>query len=184
VVLPAGDVVQHTVEVTNTGNVQLRNVMLVSTLNTSGANTVTGLTAYSCSINNAAPVALASPGVTLPKGAATPDKVICTASYTFSTIGTIEAGQLAISTQVTAADMSAPAADPRTVAVPHRPQVLVQLLDAACATPSPNPNQAGETCGNAGWLCSVGSFRSLCLDLACQMRVVCVQTPLSTRPTH
>lgn len=132
-------------EVTNTGNVQLRNLLITSTLTTdSGATTVTGLTSYSCRINSAGAVTLASPGVILPKGAATPDKVVCTASYTFATIDTIEAGQLAIATQVTAADMSTQTGPSRTVSVPNHPQVLVTLPDATCAAATPNPNQAGR----------------------------------------
>lgn len=127
--------VTHTVNITNTGNVQLREVMVATALSTnSGANTVTGLTDYSCSLDSAAAATLTSPGVTVPKAGV----LVCTATYTFNTVGTIEAGDLRFTTQVAAAGAATQTGTNRTVTVHQLPRLDVSSSSANCAEPSPN----------------------------------------------
>lgn len=141
----AGTVVTHTVTISNTGNVQLRTVTVATTLTTNaGGNTVTGLTNYSCSLNTATPTTLASPGVTVPQAGV----LVCTATYTFNTIGTIEAGNLQFATQVTAADITTQTGT-ATVTVHQLPQLDVSSSSVNCA--EPNPNDESEQGGHWEW---------------------------------
>lgn len=124
----------HTVVVTNTGNAQLRDVMVNTTLTTNNsANAVGGLT-YSCSLDGGGSATLASPGVNITK----PAVLTCTAMYTFTGISTIEAGDLRFDTQVTAAGGATPQNDQKTVTVHQLPKLVVTSSSTNCGEPSPN----------------------------------------------
>jgi hypothetical protein len=143
----AGDTVQHTVVVTNTGNVQLRNVMITTTLTTNnGGNTVnTGLSSYSCSLVGGTPATLANTGELVPKSGV----LTCLATYTFATVSTIEAGNLRFDTQVTATSATTQNGQ-NTVTVHQLPKLVLSSSSAGCADPSPNiAGQQGDAEGFA-----------------------------------
>jgi hypothetical protein len=126
--------VQHTVVVTNTGNVQLRDIMVTTTLTTNnGANTVSGPTSYSCNLVGGPTTTLLSPGTLVPQGGV----LTCTATYTFTAISTIEAGNLRLDTSVAAASVTAQT-DQKTVTVHQLPQLVVSADSTDCVDPNPN----------------------------------------------
>lgn len=131
----AGDIVTHTVVVSNTGNVQLRNVMITTALTTNnGANAVSpGLTSYNCSRDGSAATTLLSPGTLVPQGGV----LTCTATYTFTAISTIEAGNMRLDTSVAAASVTAQT-DQKTVTVHQLPQLVVSADSTNCVDPNPN----------------------------------------------
>lgn len=141
--MAADDSVVLTVTIVNTGNSQLRNVFPVTTLTTSSSGTPGTLSVYSCSLDGAAAADLVSPGVTVSK----PGTSVCTASYSFGPIGKIEAGNLALATQVAAAELAAETGTMRTVTVHQLPHLVVTADNAACASTSLSANAVGE------WVC-------------------------------
>lgn len=145
--MAADDSVVLTVTIFNAGNSQLRNVFPGTTLTTSSSGTPGTLSVYSCSLNGASAADLASPGVTVPK----PGTLVCRASYSFGPIGKVEAGNLALATQVTAAELAAETGTTRTVTVHQLPHLDVTADNAACASASLSPNAAGE------WVCRAQS---------------------------
>jgi hypothetical protein len=152
--LAAGEMVTHTVVVTNVGNAKLRDVMVTTTRTTNdGVNTVSGPTTYSCSLNSGGSTTLASPGVNLTK----PGVLTCTATYTFATISTIEAGDLRFDTQVTAAGGATTQTGQKTVTVHQLPKLVVSSSSTGCA--DPNPNNEGQQGVAVG---ALASFRSAC----------------------
>lgn len=137
----------YTVVVTNTGNVKLRGVTITTTLTTAGPTPVpSGLTAFSCSspaINTGTAFTLGVAGTDLLHAAV----LTCTATYTWSTVETIEAGDLAFASAVTATSYgSTIAVGPDTVTVPSTPQLAFTLDQALCDAASPTPNRAGALC--------------------------------------
>lgn len=140
--IAAGDSVDHTVTITNTGNVQLRQVMVSATLTASGQAAAGALSAYSCSVNGDTPASLTNPGVTIPKVA--PGTLVCTATYTFDTVTKIEAGDLAIATTATAASATTKTGTSRTVTVHQLPHLDVSADNTACASATLGTNAAGE----------------------------------------
>lgn len=129
----------HTVVVANTANVQLRRVLVSTALSTSQVASVTGLSAYSCSLNGGNAFQLSSPGATVPKAGV----LSCSTTYAFATIDTIEAGDLTFDTTVSAAGMDAVLGPAQTVAVPSVPHFTLSIDQAAC--PAPSPNFAGKS---------------------------------------
>lgn len=152
--LAAGELVIHTVVVNNTGNAKIREVMVTTALTTNNsANTVSGLATYSCRLDAGAPADLASPGVDLPQ----PGVLTCTATYTFTGISTIEAGDLRFDTQVTAAGGATTQTGQKTVTVHQLPKLVVSSSSTSCADPIPNnEGQQGVAVG------ALASFHSAC----------------------
>lgn len=133
-VCAASQTVTHNVTVVNTGNVQLRNVLPTTTLTAGGQHPT--IPAYSCGFQGgAAALALPAGGFAIvPK----PGALVCTATYEFATVQTIEAGNLAFATQVAVAGATSKSGTARTVTVHSLPQLNVSADAATCAEPSPN----------------------------------------------
>jgi hypothetical protein len=137
--------VTHTVVVSNTGNVQLRNVMVITTLTTNnGANTVSGLSSYSCSLAGGSATTLVSPGTLVPQGGV----LTCAATYMFTGISTIEAGNLRLDTSVAAASVTAQT-DQTTVTVHQLPQLDVSSSSTGCVDPNSNDESERDIAGGA-----------------------------------
>lgn len=137
----AGQSVVHTLVITNTGNVRLRDVAITTTLTTSqGAQ---ALSSYTCTATGGTATSLTpSARDLLHSGVLT-----CTATYTFDTVATIEAGSLSFDTTVAAAGVSPDVTVPtQTVVVVNSPRLLLTLDSAACSATAPLPdNFAGTT---------------------------------------
>lgn len=143
----AADLVTHTVVIHNTGNAKLRGVSLSTVLTDPQSASVTGLSAYSCLLDNA------GSGLTLPQDLAAGHALHCTASYAFSSAAQIEAGDLTFTPTVSATSTptSVQQAAPLVVAVPSLPHIDVHLADATCAAPA----LSNPTLGAAGSLPAV-----------------------------
>jgi hypothetical protein len=136
----AGAAVQWTLTITNTGNVALRQLSVASQLTAVTAAYTAGLGAFSCSVDGGTAFALpaANPPL-LPVGKA----AICIATYTFSSVAAIEAGDLTFDADVSVASWPAPAvvtvsASPQALTVDNSPAVTMTIDSAACVAPSPN----------------------------------------------
>lgn len=134
----AGETVEWTLTITNTGNVALRQLSIATSLTAIGTPYTAGLAAFSCSIDSGAAftVPAAAP---LPVGKA----AVCIAVYSFSSVGAIEAGDLTFAADVAVASWPAPdvvtvAATPQTLVVVNTPAVTMEIDSNACAAPSPN----------------------------------------------
>lgn len=125
----------HTVIIRSTGNARLREVGIVPALTSADGSTPTAsLSVYSCRLNNAAPFALDTvAGTVLPVASS----LECSASYVFATVGTIEAGDLAVAATISAQGVAAPvAAARRSLAVINNPQLAVALNATSCDAPA------------------------------------------------
>jgi len=148
--LAAGAVVLHNVMIHNTGNVNLRDV-IISTVLSRGAQ---GLSSYNCT--------RAGANITLPNTLPVASSLNCTASYTFATVQDIEAGDLSFASTVTTADVANPfVAVPanETVTVLSQPRVQLDLNSTACDAPS--------TAGKEAGLCHTATLSSLLSPQLC-----------------
>lgn len=113
----------------NTGNAKLRGLVIPTALVDEALNSVTGLTVYSCKLDNT------GSGLTLPQDLAAGHALHCTATYTFSDASKIEAGNLTFTPDVSATATVAgniQQADALMVTVPSLPVIDVHLADATC----------------------------------------------------
>jgi hypothetical protein len=127
----AADTVTHTMVLQNTGNAKLRGLGISTVLASQVSNSVPGLTAYSCKLDNT------GSALALPQPLAAGHSLHCTATYTFSDASIIEAGNLTFTPTVSATDTSAgdiQQADALMVTVPSLPVIDVHLADATCPT--------------------------------------------------
>lgn len=173
----------HTVTVQNTGNSQLRAVGIATTLTAAGVGgTVNTLPAYSCSINSGAAFTLASPSTTtLPHAGS----MTCTATYAFDTVATIEAGDLAFATSVTADQASAVSGPTRTVTVQQLPAISVSLADPTCASGTPSPdNFEGGLSKELGRACIHSEGPLQCARQQLASFIDCLQTCAACLCTH
>lgn len=134
----AGQSVTQTVLIHNTGNVQLRDVNLSTTVSTATGAQAAALPAYSCQ--------LAGGGSTLTLPAAVPQgsSLSCVATYSFSNVQQIEAGDVRFDTIASAAALSEYIIPPiKVVAVPGLPKFNMTLDAQACEAALPSPNFAG-----------------------------------------
>lgn len=125
-----GDVVEHTVVVNDTGNVQLRAVEVLTTLRRGDTVvTVPALSAYTCTGGSSA---------SLPANLSVAGVLTCTATYTFGAVTDIEAGDLNFTTQVQAAEVTAVPAAPetQTLRVINAPMVELALNASTCDAPA------------------------------------------------
>jgi uncharacterized repeat protein (TIGR01451 family) len=125
----AGDVVEHLVVVTNTGNVKLRGVAITTTLyRGETTSTVTGLTPYTCTGGSSA---------SLPAELSVASVLRCTATYDFSTVQQIEAGDLNFTAKVLADQVLEVTASPevQTLNVVNAPSVALTLNASTCDAP-------------------------------------------------
>lgn len=116
--------------ISNNGNAKLRGVSLSTVLSTTAVTDVSGLSSYSCLLNNA------GSGLTLPQDLAAGQAFHCTASYDFTSAAQVEAGDLTFTPTVSATSTAAgdmTQADPLIVTVPSLPQIDVHLADTTCA---------------------------------------------------
>lgn len=135
----AGPSVTQTVLIHNTGNVRLRDVNITTMLSTAQGAQAAALTAYSCHLDGGGS-ALSIPAA-VPRGSS----LSCLATYSFSNVEHIEAGDLRFDTLVAAADVP-PILSNMTVAVPSVPKFNMSLDAQACADALPVPdNFAGES---------------------------------------
>jgi hypothetical protein len=141
--LLAGDSVTHTVVIHNTGNAKLRAVTVTTTVSPAAPNGITGLTAYSCKLDAATTgVEMTPAGLDIPKGST----LVCAATYAFSSISLIEAGDLTFATTADAADFTGSVVlDSMVLAVPRVPHFSLTVNEQACSSSHPSPNSAGET---------------------------------------
>jgi len=134
----AGQSVTQTVLIHNTGNVQLRDVNLTTTLSTATGAQAAALPAYSCQLDGG-PSALTLPAA-LPQGS----NLTCVTTYHFSNVQQIEAGDLHFDTMASAAALSEFIILPtKVVAVPGLPKFNMTLDAQACEAAQPSPNFAG-----------------------------------------
>jgi hypothetical protein len=125
-----GDVVEYTVVVNNTGNVKLRSVNVVTTLRRADTVvTAPALSAYTCTGGS-------SPS--LPADLSVAGVLTCTATYTFSAVTDIEAGDLNFTTQVQATEFTPVPAAPETLSlrVINAPMVALALNASTCDAPA------------------------------------------------
>jgi hypothetical protein len=122
--------VQHTVNITNTGNVRLRDVS-ISTALTRGATPVTTLgdSAYSCAGGVTA-------GGALPNSLDVHSYMVCTAVYTLAGVADIEAGDLDFTAAVSAASVTPETLPVQTLLVPNKPSAVVTLDASTCNAPN------------------------------------------------
>lgn len=126
---------EHTVNITNTGNVRLRTVEITTDLNR-GVNTVAtlGNSDYSC-------VGGVTSGGALPNSLDVHSYLVCTAVYTLADVADIEAGDLDFAAVVSATSVTAPTLPVRTLVVPNTPSAAMTLDASTCNA----PNAPGET---------------------------------------
>lgn len=132
----AGATVDWTLTITNTGNVALRQLSAAPHLTGVGTAETAGLAAFSCSVD-------AGTAFTLPAtGALSVGKAaVCTATYTFSNVASIEAGDLTFTAAVSAETWTNPmtvAAPTQTITVDNTPAVTITIDSTKCVVPSPN----------------------------------------------
>jgi hypothetical protein len=138
----AGATVDWTLTVENTGTVALRQLTIAPQSTAPGTAETAGLGAFSCSIDSGTAFTLpaASPfptGSPLPVG----KSAVCIATYTFSTVAAIEAGDLTFAADVSAATWTTPLTVPaasQTLTVTNSPAVTLAIDSSLCVAPSPN----------------------------------------------